>query len=310
MALTERSLVAWLESRAPRGPEVAVGIGHDAAVVRSPAGEGLVLKSDQTIEGVHFLRGEQPWEQVGRKALARVLSDVGAVGGRPVAALCSLALPADVGETEVHALFEGLLALAQPHGVSLVGGDLSRSPRGVAIDVAGLGFMEGRTPLRRDGARPGDLVVVSGPLGGSRAGHHHAFEPRWRLGIALAASGAVTSSIDLSDGLARDLRQIAAASRVGARVELARLPLRPLDGGARATVAQALHDGEDYELLFTVAPDRWRALASLPELAALPHAVLGSITSEREGIVAVSADGRVGPLPAGGFEHALGAPPP
>ncbi len=310
MALSERSLIAWLESRAARGPEVIVGIGHDAAVVRSPAGDGLVLKSDQTIEEVHFLRGEQPWEQVGRKALARVLSDIGAVGGRPVAALCSLALPADVGEADVHALFEGLLALAQPHGVSLVGGDLSRSPRGVAIDVAGLGYMEGRAPLRRDGARPGDLLVVSGPLGGSRARHHHAFEPRWRLGVALAASGAVTSCIDLSDGLARDLHHVAAASKVGARVELASLPLRPLDGGARATVAQALHDGEDYELLFTVAPDRWRALAATRELAALPQTVIGAITAARDGVVAVAADGRSEPLPSGGFEHRLGTSPP
>jgi thiamine-monophosphate kinase len=310
MALTEGSLVAWLASRAARGPEVIVGIGHDAAVVRSPAGDALVLKSDQTIEEVHFLRGEQPWEQVGRKALARVLSDVGAVGGRPVAALCSLALPADVAEAEVRALFEGLLALAQQHGVSLVGGDLSRSPRGVAIDVAGLGFMDGRTPLRRDGARAGDLLVVSGPLGASRARHHHAFEPRWKLGVALAASGAVTSCIDLSDGLARDLEHVAAASRVGARVELAKLPLRPLDGGAHATVAQALHDGEDYELLFTVAPDRWRTLAATPELAALPHALLGTITAARDGVVTVDGDGRVEPLPSGGFEHRFGTPAP
>ncbi len=306
MSLSERELLAWLTPRATRGREVALGIGHDAAVVTSPSGDGLVLKSDQTIEEVHFRREEQEWGLVGRKALARVLSDIGAVGGRPVAALCSLALPADVAESDVKALFEGLLLLAAEHGVSLVGGDLSRSLRGVAIDIAGLGFMEGRAPLRRDGAQPGDLLVVTGPLGGSRARHHLRFEPRWRAGIALAASGAVHACIDLSDGLARDLHQVTSASQVGARIERAALPLRALEAGARATVSQALHDGEDYELLFAVAPDAWAAVRELPALAALVPSVIGRIESAAAGVTEVDADGRVEPLRVGGFEHRLG----
>jgi len=307
MVFSERELIDWLTARAPRGPEVALGIGHDAAVVRSPAGDGLVLKSDQTHEGVHFLRGEQPWGKVGRKALARVLSDIGAVGGRPVAALCSLALPADVAMADVRALFDGMLALAAAHGVSLVGGDLARAPSGVAIDVAGLGFLDGRAPMRRDGAQAGDLLVVTGPLGGSRASHHLEFEPRWRAGVALAASGVVTSCIDLSDGLARDLHQLTTASGVGARVDAAALPLRPLGAQGGATVAQALHDGEDFELLFTVAPHAFDRLARVPALAELTPAVIGAITPG-PGVRLRAADGREEALPRGGFEHRFGAP--
>lgn len=307
MPLTERELLAWLAPRAAQGREVALGIGHDAAVVTSPHGDGLVLKSDQTLEEVHFRRGEQGFEWVGRKALARVLSDIGAVGGRPVAALCSLAVPADLPEADVKALFDGLLRLAAEHEVSLVGGDLARSPRGVLIDIAGLGFMEGRAPLRRDGARPGDLLVVTGPLGGSRARHHLAFEPRWRAGVALAASGAVHACIDLSDGLARDLHQVAAASRVGARIELEALPRRRGDDGAPATIEQALHDGEDYELLFALPAAAWSELRGAPALAALACAVVGRVEAEGAGLTTIDGAGRSAPLARGGYEHTLGA---
>lgn len=306
MPFTERELIDWLTARAPRGPEVALGIGHDAAVVRAPSGDLLVLKSDQTIESVHFVRGEQPWGLVGRKALARVLSDVGAVGGRPVAALCSLALPADVALADVRALLDGLLEIATANGVSLVGGDLSRSERGVVIDIAGLGFLEGRGALRRDGARVGDAIVVTGPLGGSRAGHHLTFEPRWRAGVALAESGAVTSCIDLSDGLARDLHQITAASQVGAQIDAAAVPLRPLADGGVATIEQALHDGEDFELMFTVAPTELARLKAAPALRSLDVAAIGTVLPASEGVVMLRPDGTRVPLARGGYEHSLG----
>ncbi len=306
MAFAEHDLIAWLTQRVPRGAEVVVGIGHDAAVVRSPAGEGLVLKSDQTIEEVHFRRGEQPWRHVGRKALARVLSDIGAVGGRPVAALCSLALPDAVDEAAVRDLFEGLLQLAGQHGVSLVGGDLSRSPRGVAIDVAGLGYMEGRVPMQRDRAQPGDALVVTGALGGSRAGHHLLFEPRWREGVALAASGLVHACIDLSDGLARDLHHVVSASRVGARIDAAALPLRVVADGRRASIAQALHDGEDFELLFALPPRHLAALALDPAFAGVALVLIGSVVEASLGVTIVQLDGRIEVLPVGGFEHHFG----
>src|SRR5688572_21876039 len=255
MPFTESSLIEFLARRARRGPEVVVGIGHDAAVVRSPKGEGIVLKSDQTIEGVHFTRDEAPLGLVGRKALARVLSDLGAIGARPVAALCSAALPDDLDEASAHALFEGLLGLADAHATSLVGGDLARSPRGIALDVAALGWMEQRAPMLRSGARVGDALVVTGPLGASRKGHHMRFEPRVEQGIALAASGRVHACMDVSDGLARDVHHLARASDVGVRLDAAAIPRRRLADGARATLEQALHDGEDHELLFAAPPE-------------------------------------------------------
>jgi thiamine-monophosphate kinase len=307
MGFAEGSLLDWLQARARRGPEVEVGIGHDAAVVRVRAGEGLALKSDQTIEGVHFTRDEAPLPAFGRKALARVLSDLGAIGARPIAALCSAALPADLDEAGARALFEGLLALADEHGVSLVGGDLARSPAGIALDVSALGVMEGRAPMLRSGAREGDALVVTGPLGGSREGHHLQFAPRWREGVALAASGRVHACIDLSDGLARDVRQVARASSVGARLDAEALPRRALRSGARATIEQALGDGEDYELLFAAPADAIAALAQQPELAQVTLTRVGTVVPEREGIVLVRAGGAAAPLPAGGFEHRFGA---
>jgi thiamine-monophosphate kinase len=306
MPFTEGALVDWLEQRAPRGPEVVVGIGHDAAVLRVPSGEGLVLKSDQTIEGVHFTRAEAPLALAGRKALARVLSDLGAVGARPIAALCSAALPDDLSESGARELFDGLLELARAHGVSLVGGDLSRSPRGIALDVCGFGLMEGRTPMLRSGARPGDALLVTGPLGGSRAGHHLRFEPRWREGVALAESGRVHACIDLSDGLARDLHLLARSSKVGARIDVEALPRRTLQAGARASVEQALHDGEDFELLFAAAPADVGGLLALPRLSRVALTRIGVVTPAPEGVALVDGSGRASPLRPGGFEHRFG----
>lgn len=316
MPFPEQSIIDFLKRAAPKGPAVEVGIGHDAAVVRSPQGEGLVLKSDQTVEDVHFARHEQPLDLVGRKALARVLSDLGAIGARPIACLCSLALPDDVKEGEVHALLGGLLELAKRDSVSLVGGDLSRSPRGIVIDVSALGFLEGRKPMLRSGAKPGDLLFVTGPLGGSREGWHLRFEPRWREGIFLAASGAVNAAIDLSDGLARDLHHLCRESDVGARVDLATLPLRKLASSRSATVEQALQDGEDFELLLAVDPDRITRLADFHRLrtrsgrddvASSPLTAIGKVTEASAGVVAVDAKGNVTVLPPGGYQHQLGA---
>lgn len=308
MGFSESSLIAFLKANAVQHASVAVGIGHDAAVVRSPAGDGLVLKSDQTIEGVHFRRDEAPIGRFGRKALARVLSDLGAVGSRPIACLCSAALPDDLGEPAAQDLFRGLLDLAHAEGVSLVGGDLSRSPAGIVLDVAGLGFLEGRTAMLRAGARVGDALAVTGPLGGSRHGHHLRFQPRWREGVLLAASGLVHACIDLSDGLARDLHHIASASQVGARLEMASLPRRRLPDGSLATTTQALHDGEDFELLFAAPPAALATLAADARLGGVTLTRIGTVTRATDGVAIVDAGGTATPLPIGGFEHRFGEP--
>lgn len=306
MPFSEASLVDFLRRRAARGPEVAVGIGHDAAVVRSPHGDGLVLKSDQTIEDVHFTRGEAPWELFGRKAVARVLSDLGAVGARPVACLCSLALPDDVDEAMARAILAGVMELADGAPASLVGGDLARSPRGVVIDVSALGFLESRAPMLRAGARIGDALVVTGPLGCSRDGHHLRFTPRWREGMALAESGLVRACIDLSDGLGRDVHHLAAASGVGVRLDASALPRRRGADGAPATVAQALHDGEDFELLFAVAATDLPRLRALPALRDVTLAEIGVCTPATDGVVLAREDGAVEALPPGGYQHRFG----
>jgi thiamine-monophosphate kinase len=148
--------------------------------------------------------------------------------------------------------------------------------------------------------------VVTGPLGGSRTGHHLRFEPRWREGVALAASGLVHACIDLSDGLARDLHHIARASNVGARVDTQALPLRVLPNGGRATAVQALQDGEDFELLFALPPAAIASLAARPELSAVTLVRIGTVVPPGDGVTLVDAAGGSTPLSPGGFEHRFG----
>jgi thiamine-monophosphate kinase len=301
MDQSESEFLRWLQRRVPRGAGVQVGIGDDAAVLQPPHGGALVMASDQTVEGVHFLRAEASWKLVGRKALARNLSDLAAMGARPWVALLSAALPADLADEVVRELFEGVIELAEQESTSLVGGDLCRSTGGVSLDVSVVGCMEGRDPLLRSGARVGDELLVTGDLGGSRRGHHLRFQPRWREAIALADSGAVHAAIDLSDGLGRDLPQLAEASHVGFVLEVDRLPRRSDTAGNPESVSAALNDGEDFELLLAVQPGFLEELRALPELEHTALTRIGVVTQEGQSLQ--SGDGSVTPLVSGGYEH-------
>jgi thiamine-monophosphate kinase len=297
----ELELVEWLRARAHPGTGVLLGIGDDGAVI-DPGGRGpLVFACDQVVEQVHFVPDRDPWPRVGRKVLARNLSDLAAMGARPWVALCAVAWPEDRPTSLLEALLEGLLQHAREEETALVGGDLSRSPGGVRVDVSVLGLLEGRRALLRSGARPGDALYVTGPLGGSAGGHHLSFTPRWREGIALAESGRVHAAIDLSDGLAIDLRRLLAASGAGARVELEQIPRRELADGRLATLEQALGDGEDFELLFAAPEDAAASLGRHPALSSVRLTRIGSVTES--GLAAVDARGRVTELPRGGYEH-------
>jgi len=254
--LTEESILEGLRRRIaiPRGSGVILGIGDDCAIFR-PRGatEDLLFTTDLLIEGVHFERSTHAPAQVGHKALARGLSDIAAMGGSPRFCLVSLAVPDTAGRAWVNQFYTGLLKLAKRTGTVLAGGDLARA-QGVMCDIVVAGSVPRGRALRRDGARAGDLIYVSGRLGGSALGletrrgrawrRHLSPEPRLALGEYLRELGA-TAAMDISDGLSLDLRRLAQASRVCAEIEMP--PVFP-----GATTEQALHGGEDYELLFTV----------------------------------------------------------
>ncbi len=233
---------------------LALGIGDDCAVFRPRAGEDLLLTTDLLIEDVHFRRATHTPEAVGHKALARGLSDIAAMGGAPRLCLVSLAAPAD--RRWFRRFHRGLLALADATGTALAGGDLARAER-IACDIVVCGAAPRGTALRRDSARAGDEIWVSGRLGAGALGlargtgaafrRHLRPEPRLALGACLRSRLGATAAMDLSDGLSLDLHRMCLASRLAADIDAP--PLWP-----GATLDQALHGGEDYELLFTVRP--------------------------------------------------------
>ncbi len=256
-------------------PSLVLGIGDDCAVFRPKSNEDLVFTTDLFIENVHFRRRDPP-QEVGRRALARSLSDIAAMGAMPRFCLVSLALPAWADQGWVDRFYSGLLKLGDETKTALAGGDLSHA-RQVSCDVMVCGSVPRGKALRRDGARPGDLIFVSGPLGGWR--HKPDFEPR--LDLVKILRGKATACIDITDGLALDLHRVCLASGVSAALDT--VPL--VD---RASLDQALHDGEDYELLYT-APTRVR----------VPGLRIGSIQKGAPGKVELA--GRE--IPPIGYDH-------
>ncbi len=261
------------------------------------AGEDLVFTSDFILEGRHFDRETHVAVDIGHKALARSLSDLAAMGSEPVFCLVSLALPAELGALWVKAFYRGLLALASEHRTTLAGGDLARFEK-ILVDVMCCGRVPRGKALLRSGAKPGDKLYVTGELGGSAHGfatqhgkswrRHLRPDPRVEAGIALRKLG-VSACMDLSDGLSLDLARLCRESKVGAELEPA-IPIAP-----GATLAEALHGGEDYELLFTASPRK-----KIPRhLAQLPVTQIGTIARDKPGLVRM--DGR--PLKPEGFDH-------
>jgi thiamine-monophosphate kinase len=309
---------------------VVVGIGDDCAVLDVTAGARLLATTDLLIEDVHFRRAYAGPTDVGWKALAVNLSDIASMGGRPRWALVALACPAQTDPSEVEGFYDGLLGLAASHGVALVGGDTSASPGGWTVNVTLLGEATHR-PLSRAGARPGDVVAVTGAVGASAAGlallsrdplspapgenwieavtaAHLRPRPRVAEGQWLGASGAVTAMIDLSDGLVTDLGHLTEESGVGARIDLDRLPLSDATRRAgqvlgRDPLAWATGGGEDYELLLTCPSDAFARLArGLAEATGTPLRAIGEVVTAEAGVRYRDARGAAVPL-APGFEH-------
>lgn len=234
----------WAGGR--RRADVIAGIGDDCAILRPPAGQDLLVTTDLLIEGVHFRRGWLTARQTGWKVLARGLSDIAAMGGEARQALVSLALPAWADERWAKEFYRGMAELAGKWNVAVVGGDLTRG-RLFTADIVVLGSAPRGKALRRDGAKTGDVIYVSGALGrAAAAGYRDVPEPRLALGRRLR--GRATACMDLSDGLVLDLHRMCAASGTAAELDGV-LPSAP-----GATLEQALFGGEDYELLCTLPP--------------------------------------------------------
>ena len=305
----EHALISRITRRLAQPSWVIVGPGDDAAVLRPERGALDVLTTDAIVEGVHFDRRFVPPGAIGHRALAVNLSDLAAMGARPRAALLSFVLPDQLDVAYVDEIVNGLMALADKHSVTVVGGNITRSPRQdsqapgpLMIDVTAIGYVKPRRVLTRAGARPGDEVYVTGTIGAAALGlstqQGEAFEkylrpePRVRLGMLLGRNRAASACIDLSDGLADGLRQIASASAVGITVDEAAIPVA--DGPLAL-------DSDDYELLFTVRPTwRGRLRAVRSQAGDLPITRIGLVTKGARVMLRNSSGDR--DLPAG-YEH-------
>jgi len=235
---------------------VLTGIGDDCAVIKPIRGGDLeLLKADALVEGIHFAKGTPP-ERIGWKALCRPLSDIAAMGGIPLHAMITVAAPAAWTTGTWKGLYRGIGKAASTHGVSVVGGETVRSPGPAFLSVSLTGTVPKNRLKLRGGAKPGDLICVTGKLGGSLgSGRHLRFTPRLEEGQWLGAERRVTAMMDLSDGLGSDLPKLAAESGCSFLIDPESLPRN-----RGCSIAEALSDGEDYELLLTVSRKAWPSL--------------------------------------------------
>lgn len=285
--MKEFDLIQRLTANLPKNDSVVSGAGDDCAVLDlGVPGRYVLFKTDAVVQGIHFTASASQ-EQIGHKALGRCLSDVAAMGGSPTAALITLALPPNFDVAFVDGVYAGISALAQRFGVAIAGGETTTNPERLLISVSVLGTVERNRCVHRAGARPGDAIFVTGQLGGSLSGKHLDFEPRLVEGQWLATHVDVHAMIDVSDGLAGDLRHILHSSGVGAELLSESIPISREaklkarnESSAKPPLLAALTDGEDFELLFTVASrdavavlDAWKK--RFPDL---PLTCIGRIT--------------------------------
>jgi thiamine-monophosphate kinase len=287
--------INWVLTQQKTSPLVQRPAGDDLAALHWPQDELLLVGVDQVLEGVHFDRAVHSPRQIGIKAMNRNLSDCAAMGCLPAAAVASVALPSDMTMEQIKELYLGMKQAGDVYYCPIVGGDTGSWDGPLALTVTILGRSAGVTPVGRDGDRPGDGIYVTGPLGGSLLGRHMTFEPRVHLGRQLAQYAHLTSMIDLSDGLSRDLRHICTQSGTGAILDADKIPIHPdahalSQSNGRSPLEHALHDGEDYELLFTTG-------------TAIPPAgiKIGTVTESKE--LLLIQNGRTVPLPPKGWEH-------
>lgn len=304
----ELDFIRWLRSRTAQHPQLEVGIGDDAAVLRFTPGAKCVVTSDLIAEGTHFRLNEVGAARIGRKALAVNLSDLAAMAARPVAAVVSLLLPRSGGADLARDLYAELLPLAEKYSVAIAGGDTNSWDGGLVISLTLLGETTTRGPLLRSGAKPGDAILVTGSFGGSIAGKHLDFEPRIDEALKLHEQFELHAGIDVTDGLSLDLWRVCQESGCGAVLDLPRIPISSAaqdlahqSGDVPSALDRALSDGEDFELLLAVPPSVAKELVRTQPLG-VPLTWIGEFISE-VGLWSRDAQGSRLPLSPRGFEH-------
>jgi thiamine-monophosphate kinase len=339
---TESEIISLIRRRVRTSGDVLTGIGDDAAVIKGSADKDLLACCDLMVEGVHFQIDWTPPRLLGRKALAINLSDIAAMGGVSKFAMISVALPDRCSEEFIVEFFEGVFEMAEEQGVSIIGGDTSSSREWMFVDISLIGECGAGCAVTRAGAKPGDVIYVSGSLGGSALGlkllgdgvrlselgeadddrrtallKHLSPQPQTTLGRAIGEARLATAMIDISDGLSTDLWHILEESNCGAIIHADAIPIsasvRGLMSAAESTprkpvacdtsLGLALSGGEEYELLFTANPASSIQIDELKNSLGLAITAIGQI-DEGEGL-RLEQEGRLSPLAPSGYEHLI-----
>ncbi len=306
MSSGEFDYINWLRKRTPASAGVLVGPGDDTAVLRAPSG-ALLVTTDMLLEGSCFRLAEAGPFRIGRKAMAVNLSDIAAMAGIPTAAVVSVGLPRDGGRELAKQLYLGMRKVADEFDVPLVGGDTNSWDGPLSISVTMLGEATPRGPVLRSGAKLGDWIMVTGPLGGSLLGHHLDFMPRVREASRLHELADLHAMIDISDGLAKDLHHICEESRCGAVLHADAIPISHAAKELSAKdglpeLDHALSDGEDFELVFTVSHEDGERLLREQPISGLTLHRIGKIVAKG---YEIERNGQRLPLEPRGYEHVM-----
>jgi len=304
MSITEDEITEWFaRQRKLSSTDFPIGIGDDMAQIQLAEDVSVLITTDMLLDGVHFDLRQTTLKQVGYKAMAVSLSDCAAMATVPVAAVVSVAMPKGFGDKELKQIHAGIILAGDKYACPLVGGDITcwKGKEPFAVNVAMLSRPAGNEPVKRSGAKVGDCICVTGDLGGAISGRHLNFEPRVKEAIKIAQMVKLNAMIDLSDGLSSDLNRICRASGVGAVINAGQIPLSQQTGKAEEPLSSALNDGEDFELLFTLAPRECQKLLSKWK-GPLAITQVGTITGTKKMQIAMP-DGSLHDLQARGYDH-------
>ncbi len=302
--MKEDLITSWFASQSNVDASTfPIGIGDDMAQIRAGGDGSLLITTDMLLDGVHFDLSTCTLEEASYKAMAASLSDCAAMATIPVCAVVAVALPTDFGVDELRRVHAGVTEAGQMFGCELIGGDITKwkdAAESFAINVTMLSQPSGyHPPVRRSGARVGDIICVTGLLGGSIHGKHLHFTPRVKEALALTKVANINAMMDITDGLSVDLNRICVQSKVGALLADEKLPVSEAARKTDDPYMAVFCDGEDFELLFTLAPDEFEKIRDFPDVPVLP---VGTVTDTGK-LQRLLTDGRIVDVEATGFDH-------